>query len=657
MTSKKTKLKVTKRNNKAGFLFLLPLIVIFIGLLGYSFYFLILNSFRDVTITFRRSEFVGLANYQTIFKDKSFWISLLNTFILSTANIFCGLTFGFIISIILNFKIKGKRFFHALFFIPSMLPIALMATVFGSMLEYKNGIVNQILRGVGLGALAQRWLADPKLAMGAVCSVSIFMIGIPIMYYTADLTTTDERLKRVQNGKQDLGLSCLFFHYNRYLMIACSRKGTQPANLQGIWSESIRPVWSSNWTININTEMNYWLNGPCNLIESFTAFVDFVEELSHAGEETAKKQCHCSGWTANHNVDIWRQTGPVDGEPKYAYWPMGGVWLCSQSYEYYRYSRDLEYLKNKIYPSLRGSVLFCLDWLQQREDGLYYTAPSTSPENTFKDGEGHACGVSYMTTMDLAIIKELFANYLEACNVLGIKEDLIEQVNERSKLLPNYQIGRTGKIQEWIKDFEEFDVGHRHFSPVFGFHPGHSIKKTDTELVKACQKFIEEKVANYKQQIGWSCAWLINLWARLGDGTKANYYYEELLRQSVYNNLFDLHPPLGETEGEREVFQIDGNFGSASAVAEMLLSSEDGKITILPALPESWESGKVKGLLAVGGVEVDIAWKNKKPISISLCSSVDQSINIFYGNKKLTEKIELKKQEQQIIDLHSCEWI
>lgn len=404
----------------------------------------------------------------------------------------------------------------------------------------------------------------------------------------------------------------------------------------------------------IDNKINYQ---ACNLIESFTAFVDFVEELSHAGEETAKKQCHCSGWTANHNVDIWRQTGPVDGEPKYAYWPMGGVWLCSQSYEYYRYSRDLEYLKNKIYPSLRGSVLFCLDWLQQREDGLYYTAPSTSPENTFKDGEGHACGVSYMTTMDLAIIKELFANYLEACNALEIKEDLIEQVNERSKLLPNYQIGRTGKIQEWIKDFEEFDVGHRHFSPVFGFHPGHSIKKTDTELVKACQKFIEEKVANYKQQIGWSCAWLINLWARLGDGTKANYYYEELLRQSVYNNLFDLHPPLGETEGEREVFQIDGNFGSASAVAEMLLSSEDGKITILPALPESWESGKVKGLLAVGGVEVDIAWKNKKPISISLCSSVDQSINIFYGNKKLTEKIELKKQEQQIIDLHSCEWI
>ena len=189
MTKKKSKLNTSKKNNRAGYLFLLPLIVIFIGLLGYSFYFLIINSFKDVTITFRRSEFTGLLNYKTIFTDKAFWRSLLNTFILSSANIFCGLTFGFIISIILNFKIRGKRFFHALFFIPSMLPIALMATVFGSMLEYKNGIINQLLRGIGLGGLAQRWLADPRLAMWAVCSVSIFMIGIPIMYYTADLTT------------------------------------------------------------------------------------------------------------------------------------------------------------------------------------------------------------------------------------------------------------------------------------------------------------------------------------------------------------------------------------------------------------------------------------------------------------------------------------
>ena len=545
------------------------------------------------------------------------------------------------------------------------------------MKNFFDGLPTELMESANVdGASIQRCFFSIYLPLAKPAIINLAVLQImwsfqdflfPLMFLTKDKAyvsleldgtennlPTDERLRRVQNGKQDLGLSCLFFHYNRYLMIASSRKGTQPANLQGIWSESIRPVWSSNWTTNINTEMNYWLNGPCNLIESFEPFVDFVEELSHAGEETAKKQCHCSGWTANHNVDIWRQTGPVDGEPKYAYWPMGGVWLCSQSYEYFRYSEDLKTLKNKIYPSLRGSVLFCLDWMQQREDGLYYTAPSTSPENTFEDDEGHSCGVSYMTTMDLAIIKELFANYLAAADVLGIEEDLIKLVKERSKLLPGYQIGKTGMIQEWIKDFEKSDVGHRHFSPVFGFHPGHSIKKTDTELVQACQNFIEEKAENFKQQIGWSCAWLINLWARLGDGTKANHYYEELLRQSVYDNLFDLHPPLGETEGEREVFQIDGNFGSASGVAEMLISSEKGKITILPALPDSWKNGKVRGLLAAGAIEVDITWKDRKPVSVSLRSSSDQNVSLFYRNRKLAEQIELKKQEQQIINLCSC---
>lgn len=271
--------------------------------------------------------------------------------------------------------------------------------------------------------------------------------------------------------------------------------------------------------------------------------------------------------------------------------------------------------------------------------------------------EAAAKFVAYMTLGDGA---DIFGKQLTGTSAkkdFAVDEslfDLIKLVKERSKLLPGYQIGKTGMIQEWIKDFEKSDVGHRHFSPVFGFHPGHSIKKTDTELVQACQNFIEEKAENFKQQIGWSCAWLINLWARLGDGTKANHYYEELLRQSVYDNLFDLHPPLGETEGEREVFQIDGNFGSASGVAEMLISSEKGKITILPALPDSWKNGKVRGLLASGAIEVDITWKDRKPVSVSLCSSSDQNVSLFYRNRKLAEQIELKKQEQQIINLCSC---
>lgn len=465
------------------------------------------------------------------------------------------------------------------------------------------GIVNQILRGVGLGALAQRWLADPKLAMGAVCSVSIFMIGIPIMYYTADLTTISRSILEAATidgaGMKDQLLLIIF------PVLKNTHKTIILSMLLGGFREMER--------VYLMTD-----GGPGGCTEIIGTYI------------------YRATRSAGSNIGLVC------------------VWLCSQSYEYFRYSEDLKTLKNKIYPSLRGSVLFCLDWMQQREDGLYYTAPSTSPENTFEDNEGHSCGVSYMTTMDLAIIKELFANYLAAADVLGIEEDLMELVKERSKLLPGYQIGKTGMIQEWIKDFEKSDLGHRHFSPIFGFHPGHSIKKNDTELVQACQNFIEEKAENFKQQIGWSCAWLINLWARLGDGTKANHYYEELLRQSVYDNLFDLHPPLGETEGEREVFQIDGNFGSASGVAEMLISSEKGKITILPALPDSWKNGKVRGLLAAGAIEVDITWKDRKPVSVSLCSSSDQNVSLFYRNRKLAEQIELKKQEQQIINLCSC---
>ena len=261
-----------------------------------------------------------------------------------------------------------------------------------------------------------------------------------------------------------------------------------------------------------------------------------------------------------------------------------------------------------------------------------------------------------MSTLDLAIIKELFANFLEAVKVLQLEDEIAERVRTCDKKLPEYQIGKTGKIQEWIRDFSEYDAGHRHFSPVFGFHPGHSIPKDKGKLVQACKNFIEEKIKNSRQQIGWSCAWLINLWARLGDGTKANYYYEELLRHSVYNNLLDLHPPLGETPGEREVFQIDGNFGSASGVAEMLLESKDGHISILPALPESWKNGEVKGLLAVGGIDVGICWKNRTPVQVTLYSPEEQIIWISHKEKYMAEPVHLKSKEQKIIDLCSCVW-
>lgn len=455
---------------------------------------------------------------------------------------------------------------------------------------------------------------------------------------------TDIRLKRFRQGEEDLGLYSLFFHYNRYLLVSSSRKGTQPANLQGIWNESLRPVWSSNWTININTQMNYWASCPCNLTECYEPLLSMLEELSLAGQDTAGKLYHCRGWAANHNVDLWRQTGPVGGEPKYAYWPMGGVWLSAQIYEYYKYTLDLDCLRERIFPVMRGSVLFCLDWLIPGADGKYYTAPSTSPESTFLDKEGRACGVSYGSTLDIGLMKELFMNFIEACQLLDREEPLLKEVEERLSRLPDYHIGSYGQLQEWMEDFEEADPGHRHFSPVFGFHPGSTIQRErDQELVLACKRFVERRVRHHGGQIGWSCAWLINLWARLGDGNQALSYLEQLLRNSVYDNLFDLHPPLGETKGEREVFQIDGNFGSASGVAGMLMDSGRGIIRLLPALPDQWENGSVQGLLAQGNILVNIAWEHGKLESADFLSPVSQTIKLHDGTTGLCQEISLEK--------------
>lgn len=429
-------------------------------------------------------------------------------------------------------------------------------------------------------------------------------------------------------------------------MIACSRKGAQPANLQGLWNESIRPVWSSNWTININTQMNYWPACPCNLTECHEPLLSMLEELSVGGRHTAQMQYHCRGWAANHNVDLWRQTGPVNGEPKYAYWPMGGVWLSVQIYDYFKYTRSLNCLKERIYPVMLGAVTFCMDWLQLGQDGKYYTAPSTSPENAFIDNAGRVCSVSCTSTLDLALIKELFINFLEACAILGIEEAFTKDVKQRLVLLPEFQVGSYGQLQEWSQDFIESDAGHRHFSPVFALYPGNSIsRKKQPKLALACKKLIERRTAHHGGQIGWSCAWLINLWARLGDGNSALFYLKQLLKNSVYDNLFDLHPSLGETGGESEVFQIDGNFGSASGVAHLLLESGNGEIEVLPALPDAWEKGRVEGLLAEGNVTVSIEWENRKLKKADLLSPIPQQLKVYDGTSTLHQEIRLQKNE------------
>lgn len=424
---------------------------------------------------------------------------------------------------------------------------------------------------------------------------------------------TDVRLKEVQGGATDLGLLELYFQYGRYLLISSSRSGSLPANLQGIWNDSLTPAWESKYTVNINAEMNYWMAETANLPECHLPFFDLLQRVCENGKETARRMYGCGGSVCHHNTDLYADTAPQDHCITSAFWVMGEAWMATHIWEHYLFTRDKEFLRENFHV-LEQSVRFFYDFLIEGPDGTLVTSPSLSPENTYQRKDGASGVLCESPAMDTEILLELFQAYIGACKVLEKDRKEIEYAQAVMKRFPPLKIGRYGQLQEWMEDYDEPEPGHRHISHLYGLYPGNSISRECTpQLYEAAYQTLERRLANGGGHTGWSRAWIIGLWAAFGNGRKAFENLNAILCMGTFPNLMDNHPMM-----DGYVFQIDGNFGAAAAMIEMLVKSKENRIELLPAISEEIKSGSLKGVRLRCGAELSMIWEEGKVTELQI---------------------------------------
>lgn len=448
-----------------------------------------------------------------------------------------------------------------------------------------------------------------------------------------DRIPTDERLASFKKTKKDPHLAELVFQFGRYLLISSSRPGTLPANLQGIWANKIQSAWNADFHTDVNLEMNYWPAEVTNLSEMHLPLFDLVESLVEPGKKTAAIQYHSKGWVVHPITNAWGFTSPGERVG----WGMhtgGAAWICSHIGEHFAFTGDTVFLK-RMYPVLRGSVEFYLDWLVKNpKTGKFVSGPATSPENTFIAPDGSNCQISMGPAHDQQVIWQLLTDYLKASKVLGVKDEFTTRVGEVKAKLAGPQIGSDGRLMEWAHEFKELQPGHRHISHLFALHPGSQINVVETpELAAAAKKSLDYRIAHGGGHTGWSAAWLINQYARLGDADKAKETLNKVLIKCTWKNLFGSCPP----------FMIDSNFGTTAGIAEMLLQSHAGVINLLPALPKEWAAGEVKGLCARGGYQVDMKWENGTLVLVKLFSEKVGDVKVKYGDKDRIIKVKAGK--------------